>query len=191
MERPGVKNPSDDPTWDETERLARRLEQLSKRVQALQFLLVILVLGLVGGGYALVQGGIVTIAGGGDAVAKSIKAREIGLVNRKGDRLVLADDDKFGNPNLIFMDLQKNYRMGIKVWPEGNGTPGMVFYDHSGTRGTFRMMEDGAAVLNLMGEGGKGGISLSVAPDSTPSLKLTDKAGKVLFEVPTPAPTPN
>ena len=43
---------------------------------------------------------------------------------------------------------------------------------------------DGAAVLNLVGEGQKGGIAMAVAPDGTPSLKMTDKSGKVLFQVP-------
>jgi hypothetical protein len=63
----------------------------------------------------------------------------------------------------------------------------MVLYDKMarGMRGNFRMAEDGSTVLNLVGEGQKGGIALAVAPDGTPSLKMTDRNGKVLFEAPT------
>ena len=43
----------------------------------------------------------------------------------------------------------------------------------------------GVAVLSLKGEGQKGGIDMTVDRDGTPSLKLTDKAGKVLWEAPT------
>ena len=64
--------------------------------------------------------------------------------------MLLADCDKFGYPNLIFMDLKKNYRMGVKVWPEG-GSPGLVFYDGSGIRGNLRMDEKRGSVLNLRG----------------------------------------
>ena len=54
----------------------------------------------------------------------------------------------------------------------------------AGCAGTSGWMVIGAAVLNLVGQGQKGGIAMSVAPDGTPRLKMTDKAGKVLFEVP-------
>jgi hypothetical protein len=75
--------------------------------------------------------------------------------------------------------------MRLIVFPDGGGTAGLAFYDHTGWRGALRLDGDQNAVLNLRGEGQKGGISMAVAPDGTPSLKLTDKAGKVLWEAPT------
>ncbi len=185
MEKPSLEAPADrlNRLTEEMDLLTKRLNQVSGQLQILRVLFVAILLGLAGGGHALVRAGLLNF-GGEERVSETVKSKEYGLVNRDGNRLLLVDNDKFGLPNAIFMDLKKNYRMGIKVWPEGGGTPGMVFYDQSGTRGQFRMVEDGSSVLSLMGEGGKGGISLSVAPDSTPSLKLTDKTGKVLFEAP-------
>ena len=141
MEKPALDFPADrlDRLTDEAEQLAKRLEQVSSQLRILQALFVVTVLGLVGGGYALISTGVLSIGGGGEMVAKTIRSNEFGLINRAGDRLLLADNDKFGLPNLIFMDGNKNYRMGIKVWPDGNGTPGMVFYDQTGTRGSLRM----------------------------------------------------
>jgi hypothetical protein len=154
-----------------------------RRIRILQWSfagVVLLVAGVLGGLYAA---GILHIEGLSPVVRK-VEAKEFGFYNRFDTRVVLEADDKWGLPQLIFMDLKKRYRLGIKVWPEGDGTPGMVFYDQSGIRGNFRMIDDGTAVLNLVGEHEKGGIALAVTPDGTPSLKLTDKTGKVVFQAP-------
>ena len=97
---------------------------------------------------------------------------------------MLCDYDKFGYPNLVFMDLQKHYRMGVKVWPEGGGTPGLVFYDSTGIRGNLRMDENNGSVLNLMGADKKGKITLAVSKEGDPTVVVTDKSGKVIFAVP-------
>jgi hypothetical protein len=148
-------------------------------------LALVVLLGLGGAAAGLYQAGLIPITGWQPPMPRQVNAREFGFYNRFGQRLVLQSDDKFGLPELIFMDRKLDYRMGIRVWPEGD-TPGMVLYDRmaKGMRGNFRMAEDGSTVLNLVGEGQKGGIALAVAPDGTPSLKMTDKAGKVLFQAP-------
>ena len=134
--------------------------------------------------------GYVTIAGLGPSVSPRIEAKEYGLYNRKDLRVLLGTLDKWGLPNLIFMDLEKQYRMGLKVWPEGGGTPGMVFYDKSGIRGNFRIEEDGSTVLNLLsqgkpgGNGGKGAIRLSVSADGDPAIEMTDREGTVVGRLP-------
>jgi hypothetical protein len=167
------------------ERLSAAVRQAAGRIRFLQWsLALVALLGLAGGALGLYQAGLLPIQGLTPLVARRVEAKEFGFYNRFDTRVVLEADDKFGLPQLIFMDLKKRYRLGIKVWPEGDGTPGMVFYDQSGMRGHFRMDGDGAAVLNLVGEGQKGGIAMSVAADGTPSLKMTDKAGKVLFQMP-------
>jgi hypothetical protein len=168
----------------ETKYLASSLKSANQQISFLQMALLVLTAALVGGGYYATTTGKVRVEGLSPAVAKSVETNEFGLYNRFGTRVVLGADDKFGLPQLIFMDLQKRYRLGIKVWPEGDGTPGIVFYDQSGMRGNFRMDEDHAAVLNLVGEGQKGGISMGVTADGSPSLKMTDKSGKLLFQVP-------
>ena len=166
--------------------LKARLKSATLQISVLQLALLFILAGLAGGGYYAIHTGMLRIDGL-SAVARSVEAKEFGFYNRFGTRVVLEADDKFGLPQLIFMDLYKNYRLGIKVWPEGDGTPGMVFYDQTGMRGNFRMEGDGSSVLNLVGEEKKGGIALAVAKDGTPSLKLTDKTGKVLFQVPAPS----
>ncbi len=174
-------------TEPEVERLAAMARQALRQIRILQwsFLgLVILVAGTIGGLYAA---GSLHIEGLSPPVVRRVEAKEIGFYNRFDTRVILEADDKWGLPQLIFMDLKKRYRLGIKVWPEGDGTPGMVFYDQGGMRGNFRIDEDGTAVLNLVGEGEKGrkgGIALAVTPNGTPTLKLTDKTGKVLFQAP-------
>jgi hypothetical protein len=168
----------------ETKRLASSLKSANQQISFLQMALLLLTAAAVGGGYYAITTGKVRVEGLSPAVMKSVETNEFGLYNRFGTRVVLGADDKFGLPQLIFMDLQKRYRLGIKVWPEGDGTPGMVFYDQSGMRGNFRMDEGGAAVLNLAGEGQKGGIAMAVSADGTPSLKMTDQSGKLLFQVP-------
>jgi hypothetical protein len=70
------------------------------------------------------------------------------------------------------------------VWPEGGGTPGLVFYDNTGIRGNLRMDDNNGSVLNLMGANKKGKITLAVSNDGDPTVVVTDKAGKVIFEVP-------
>jgi hypothetical protein len=169
---------------EEMNRLAAKLKAANSQISVLQMILLLAAMGLFGGGYYLITTGKLLVEGFSPAVAKSVETNEFGLYNRFGTRVVLGADDKFGLPQLIFMDLQKRYRLGIKVWPEGDGTPGMVFYDQSGMRGNFRMDEGGAAVLNLVGEGQTGGIAMAVSADGSPSLKMTDKSGKLLFQVP-------
>lgn len=187
MERTRVQEPAEG-----EEALERQVELLSTavrraegRIRVLQWSLALAVLlGLAGGAAGLYQAGWMPIEGLAPPVTRRVEAKEFGFYNRFGTRVILEADDKWGLPQLIFMDLKKEYRLGIKVWPEGDGTPGMVFYDRSGVRGNFRMGEDGSAVINLVGEQQKGGIAMAVARDGTPSLKMTDKAGKVLFQVP-------
>jgi hypothetical protein len=187
MEQTRAQGPagSPDSLEQEVERLAAAVRQAEGRIRVLQWTLAFVVLlGLAGAAAGLYQAGLIPIEGFAPPMARRIEAREFGFYNRFGTRVVLEADDKWGLPQLILMDLKKNYRLGIKVWPEGDGTPGMVFYDNSGMRGNFRMEEDGSAVINLVGEHQKGGIAMAVASDGTPRLTMTDKAGKVLFQAP-------
>jgi hypothetical protein len=173
---------------EEVERLAAAVRAAQGRIRILQWSLALAVfLGLAGGAAGLYQAGLIPVAGFAPPMPNRVEAREFGFYNRFGERLILTADDKFGLPQFIFMDRKKEYRLGIKVWPEGDGTPGLVFYDKTGMRGNFRMDGDGSAVINLVGEQKKGGIALAVAPDGTPSLKMTDASGKVVFQAPAAA----
>jgi hypothetical protein len=168
----------------ETERLAGMVKQARSEVRALQWLVAgVAILGAAVFFY-LHDAGILKLKGLGSSVEKKVEAEEYGLYNRAGTRVMLTDYDKFGFPNLVFMDLKKNYKMGIKVWPDGGGTPGMVFYDDTGIRGNWRMDENNATVLNLMGRHKVGGISLAVSAEGDPTLTVKDKEGRVVFQVP-------
>ncbi len=168
----------------ETERLAGLLKQARSEVRALQWLVAgVAILGA-GALFYMHEAGLLKIKGINKSVEKTVESQEFGLYNRADTRVLLTDYDKFGLPNLVFMDLKKNYKMGIKVWPEGGGTPGMVFYDETGIRGNWRMDEHNATVLNLMGRSRKGGISLAVSPEGDPRVTVTDRDGKVLLQIP-------
>jgi hypothetical protein len=174
---------------EETKRLAAKLKTANNQISILQMILLLAAMGFFGGGYYLITTGKLRVEGLSPAVAKTVEAKEFGFYNRAGTRVMFDADDKFGNPQVIFLDDQKRLRMRLKVWPDGGGSAGVAFYDHTGWRGVFRM--DGAtdgemdAVLCLKGKGQKGGIDMTVAADGTPSLKLTDQTGKVLWEAPT------
>jgi hypothetical protein len=176
---------------DRLERLEREVERLSvlvrKSGQSVQSLTWLVIGGAVlctAGLVALHEMNMLKLEGITGAVSKTVESREFGLYNRDGNRVMLCDYDKFGYPNLVFMDLQKHYRMGVKVWPEGGGTPGLVFYDSTGIRGNLRMDENNGSVLNLMGADKKGKIMLAVSKDGDPTVVVTDRSGKVIFEVP-------
>lgn len=191
-----MSKPSVEPPVDRLERLeqnatllAQQLKQAERNLSGLKWIFFGMIL-VIGVAVTLaVQSGIIRLdAFGGESVSKTVNSQEYGLHNREGKRVVLSDYDKFGYPSLVLMDINLNYRMGLKVWPlpGGEGMPSLVFYDHSGLRGNFRMEEQGEIVVNLLGQKGKGGITMKVTEDGNPSMKFTDKAGKVLFEVPTP-----
>jgi hypothetical protein len=169
---------------EEMNRLAAKLKTANNQISLLQMILLLAAMGLFGGGYYLITTGKLRVEGLSPAVARTVEANEFGFYNRAGTRVMFDADDKFGNPQIIFLDDKKRLRMRLKVWPDGGGSAGISFYDHTGWRGVFRMDGDMAAVLSLKGEGQKGGIDMTVAPDGTPSLKLTDKAGNVLWEAP-------
>ncbi|MHC5538373.1 hypothetical protein ACYOEI_09105 [Singulisphaera rosea] len=168
--------------------LAQQLKQAERNLSGLKWIFFGMIL-VIGVAVTLaVQAGIIRLDELGASVSKTVNSQEYGLHNREGKRVVLSDYDKFGYPSLVFMDINLNYKMGLKVWPlpGGEGMPSLVFYDGSGLRGNFRMEEQGEIVVNLLGQKGKGGITMKVTEDGNPSMKFTDKSGKVLFEAPTP-----
>ena len=169
----------------ETKRLASLLKTANQQISFLQMAVLLITAAVVGGGYYATTTGKLRIEGLSPAVAKTVEAKEFGLYNRFGTRVVFDTDDKFGQPRVTFLDEKKRLRMRLLVFPDGGGTGGVALYDHTGWRGVFRMDGDMGSALRLKGEGQKGGIDMTVDRDGVPSLKLTDKSGKVLWEAPT------
>jgi hypothetical protein len=186
---------SDPAAEDSTERLARleeetkhltaRLKQASAQISFLQVALLLGAACVFGGGYYLATTGKLRIDGLSPAVADRVDAKDFGFYNQKDTRVIFFDDDKFGMPQIIFLDAQKRLRMRLKVFPDGDGSGGVAFYDETGWRGVFRMEGDETSAFKLVGKKQKGGIDMAVAPDGTPSLKMTNKDGKVLWQAPT------
>lgn len=168
----------------EAEALAAKLKQANAQIGFLQVMFLLAAAALIGGGYYVVSTGRLRIEGLSPALAPRLETKDLGLYNEKDTRVVFFDDDKFGMPQLIFLDAQKRLRMRLKVFPDGDGSGGLAFYDGTGWRGVFRMEGDETATLKLVGKKQKGGIDLTVAPDGTPSLKMTDQDGKVLWQAP-------
>lgn len=169
----------------EADDLAARLRQASAQISFLQIAFLLGATCLIGGGYYLVTTGKLRIEGLSPALAPHLETKDLGLYNEKGTRVIFYDDDKFGMPQIIFLDARKRLRMRLKVFPDGEGSGGVAFYDETGWRGVFRMEGDETSTLKLVGKKQKGGIDLAVAPDGTPTLKMTNKDGKVLWEAPT------
>jgi hypothetical protein len=186
MSNPTVDAPTDrlERLERETERLAARLKSANAQISFLQLVVLVGAVGLIGGGYHLITTGKLQVEGF-SPVANRVEAKDFGFYNKKDTRTVFFDHDKFGMPQIIFLDAQKRLRMRLKVFPDGDGSGGLAFYDATGWRGVFRMQGDETSVLNLVGKKQKGGIAMAVTPDGMPSLKMTDKDGKVLWEAPT------
>jgi hypothetical protein len=168
----------------ETKQLAARLKQASVQISMLQLAILLGTTALVGGGYYLITTGKLRIEGISPGVAQKVETKDFGFYNRFGTRVMFEADNKFGQPQIVFLDANKRLRMRLMVFPDADGTGGVVVYDDRSWRGVLRMDGKDNSVLNLVGKDMKGGISMMVAPDGTPSLKMTDKTGKVLFEVP-------
>jgi hypothetical protein len=169
---------------EETKRLSSMVKTANQQISFLQMVLLLITAGMVGGGYYAITTGKLRIEGLSPAVAKTVEATEFGLYNRFGTRVVFDADDKFGQPRITFLNDKKQLKMRLLVFPDGDGTGGVAIYDHTGWRGVFRMDGDMGSALRLKGEGQKGGIDMKVDRDGTPSLQLTDKTGKVLWEAP-------
>jgi hypothetical protein len=170
---------------EEIKRLAAMVKTASNQISVLQMILLLAAMGLFGGGYYLITTDKLRVEGLSPGVAPTVEAKEFGLYNRFGTRVVFDSDDRFGQPRVTFLDDKKRLRMRLLVFPDGDGTGGVALYDDKVWRGVFRMDGDMASVLSLRGEDQKGGIDLKVTRDGTPSLKLTDKTGKVVWEAPT------
>ncbi len=168
----------------QSQALAAKLKQANAQIGFLQLMLLLLAAALIGGGYYAATTGKLRIEGLSPALAPHLETKDLGLYNEKDTRVVFFDDDKFGMPQLIFLDAEKRLRMRLKVFPDGDGSGGLAVYDDSGWRAVLRMEGDQSATLKLVGKKQKGGIDLTVAPDGTPSLKMTDAAGKVLWQAP-------
>jgi hypothetical protein len=108
------------------------------------------------------------------------------LLNRQSQKTVILDNDKFGTPNMAFIDSKGNYRIDLKV--DDGAVAALNFYDARGRRGRFSVANDDEAVLEITGAEGKGGLAVRVGSDGSPRLKLTDATGKTLFEVPPAGP---
>jgi hypothetical protein len=186
MSNPTVEAPSDklQRLEQDTERLAARLKQVNRQISFLQLALLFGAASLIGGGYYLITTGKLQVEGLSSAVANRVETKDFGFYNQKDTRVIFFDDDKFGMPQIIFLDAKKRLRMRLKVFPDGDGSGGLAFYDSTGWRGLLRLDGEETSVLNLVGKGQKGGIAMAVAPDGTPSLKMTDKDGKVLWQAP-------
>ena len=66
---------------------------------------------------------------------RRVETKDFGLYNQKDTRVIFVDDDKFGMPQFIFLDAKKRLRMRLKVFPDGEGSGGVAFYDHTGGGG--------------------------------------------------------
>ena len=169
----------------ETKRLASLLKTANQQISFLQMAVLLITAAVVGGGYYATTTGKLRIEGLSPAVAKTVEAKEFGLYNRFGTRVVFDTDDKFGQPRVTFLDEKKRLRMRLLVFPDGGEQGASRYMTTLAGVACFAWMATWVRRLRLKGEGQKGGIDMTVDRDGVPSLKLTDKSGKVLWEAPT------
>ena len=166
--------------------LSEVLRRTERSLGGFQWALALLVLGLIAA-VILIRNGVIDLKQvlNLPTVAKTVESTEFGLYNQHGKRVLIGDYDKYGYPSLAFLDLDLNYRLGIKLYNDVKpGVPGIAFYDKTGTRALFRIGTEGDVYLQLLGENKKGGAVLKVGQDGSPSLTMTDASGKVLFQAP-------
>jgi len=170
-------------------RLEENLERVSRELRAARrwrWISGLVVVGLIA---ALVfqpaGGGLASIFPGAEA-SQMISARGFTLLNKSPQKTAILDNDKYGAPTLAFIDLQKNMRADIRI--SNDGATGFHLYDSGGKRGRLGLDAEGVTSLELVGNGGKGGIVMSVAADGNPKFQLRDPAGRTIFEAPGPGP---
>jgi len=192
-----MTNPQNGPSPDRVGQLEQELGEASKLLRKTQrdlstlcWVVSFLVIGLIAAIYLMRTEVLDPKLVFGSAMPKKLESKDFGLYNRHGKRVLFADNDKWGYPNIWFLDLDLNCKMAVYVYPQDGGSAGIAFYDKSGTRADFRMGESGEAMVHLVGEKKRGGILMSVARDGTPSLTMTDDNGKVLFQAPAGAALP-
>ena len=118
------------------------------------------------------------------AVISQWNAVEYGTYSRKGERIILQNDDKWGLPTVFFFDLKKTCKMAFRIAPEGGGTPIVELYDANGPRVALSLDADGASAVRLFGKEHKGGIALSVTEEGIPSLIMSKPSGEVILALP-------
>ncbi len=188
-----MSHPSLVPDSDRIARLEQELSRVTtilkrneRSLGGFQWAFALLVLGLIAS-VILVRNGVIDLKQvlNLTAIPSAVESKEFGLYNREGKRVMIADYDKYGYPSLAFLDLDLNYKMGLKIYSDVSpGAPGIAFYDKTGTRALFRMGTEGESLFQLLGANKKGGVVLKVDPDGSPSLTMTDASGKVLFHAP-------
>ena len=118
------------------------------------------------------------------AVVAQANAVEFGTYSRKGERIILQNDDKWGLPTVFFFDLKRTCKLAFRVAPEGGGTPIVELYDANGPRVALSLDANNASSVRLFGKEHKGGIALSVTEDGTPSLIMSKPSGEVILALP-------
>jgi len=194
-----MAEPSSVGDYDRIARLEQELSHVSdvlKRTErslgGLQWALALLVLGVIAAGI-LVRNGVIDInqVFNRPAINPKVGSKGFDFFNRNDKRVLLVEDDKFGYPDLIFLDLDLNYKMGITMTPDTEkGAPEIALYGKGGARAQYRLGKNGESLVRLLGEDKKGEILMQVTRDGVPSLTMKDVNGKVLFHAPEGSPIP-
>ena len=75
----------------------------------------------------------------------------------------------------------------LSVGLEEKGQPGIHYsIGEKSYRGAWRIDPDNGSSFAIAGPDGRSGVIIRVAPDGSPSLNMTDKDGKVIFQIPKP-----
>ena len=118
------------------------------------------------------------------SVISQWNAVEYGTYSRKGERIILQNDDKWGLPTVFFFDLKKTCKMSFRVAPEGGGSPLVELYDANGPRVAMSLDANNSSSVRLFGKEHKGGIALSVTADGIPSFIMSKPSGEVILALP-------
>ncbi len=109
--------------------------------------------------------------------------------NAKAERRLELGTVGKGEPVVYLLDQSERLRLGMDLQPE----PTLTLRDQGGeARIRMTLEPDGSPRLSLMAPPGKGGIFMGMQADGNPILKIIDKDGNLLIQVPSveePAPT--
>lgn len=109
------------------------------------------------------------------------------LYDEHGKNIGILAQDTRGHAVTPVLGLSNNdTKASISLGLNEKGSPSFTYRLGELWRGVWQVEPDGGSTLGVRGPDGKNGLNISIAPDGSPSLNMTDKDGKAIVQIPKP-----